>query len=88
MNGLKKTYTANGSDTFDHNGQAGVIAVAVAGSGTITLSHNIGGVDVTIDSFAASGGAQFVSPKGELKVTASGISGATIHVEVQPLATV
>tara|TARA_E500000178_G_scaffold339402_1_gene380817 strand:- start:573 stop:842 length:270 start_codon:yes stop_codon:yes gene_type:complete len=89
MNGLKKTYTANGSDTFDHNGQAGVIAVAVAsGSGTITLSHNIGGVDVTIDSFAASGGAQFVSPKGELKVTASGISSATIHVEVQPLATV
>ncbi len=86
---LKKTYTANGSDTFEHNGQAGVIAVAVAsGSGTITLSHSIGGTDVTIDSFAASGGSQFVSPKGELKVTASGITSATIHVEVAPVSTI
>ena len=86
MNGLIKTYTANGSDTFNHNGKSGVIAVAVAsGSGTITLSHSVGGTDVTIDSFTASGGAQFVSPQGTLKVAASGISSATIHVEVSPL---
>jgi hypothetical protein len=86
---LVKTYTANGSDTFNHNGGAGVIAVAVAsGSGTITLSHAIGGTDVTIDSFTASGGSRFFSPKGNLKVTASGISSATIHVDVAPLSTI
>ena len=86
---LVKTYTSNTSDTFEHNGGAGVIAVAVAsGSGTITLSHSVGGVDVTIDSFTASGGSRFFSPKGNLKVTASGISSATIHVEVSPLSTI
>jgi len=86
---LVKTYTANGNDAVEHNGGSGVIAVAVAsGSGTITLSHAVGGTDVTIDSFTASGGARFFSPQGNLKVTASGISSATIHVEVSPLSTI
>ena len=86
---LVKTYTANGSDSVEHNGGSGVIAVAVAsGSGTITLSHSVGGVDVTIDSFTASGGSRFFSPSGTLKVTSSGISSATIHVDVAPLSTI
>ena len=87
---LKKTYTGNTSDTFDHNGGAGVIAVAYAnGTGTITLSHPVGGVDVTIDSFTAAGGARFFSPMGTLKVAASSTGGSpSIHVEVQPLSSI
>jgi len=82
-----KTYEENGSDDNPHNGKTGVILVGFnTGTGTITLSHKVGTEDVTIDTFTASGGSQFVSPLGVLKVTASGLSGdANITVNVAKL---
>tara|TARA_R100000234_G_C4882094_1_gene127802 strand:+ start:174 stop:437 length:264 start_codon:yes stop_codon:yes gene_type:complete len=84
---LYKTYTSNTSDEFEHNGRTGVIAIAKnSGSGTVTLSHKIGTVDVPIDSFSDTGGAQFVSAKGTLKITTTGFSSGNFTVHVEPLA--
>ena len=87
MNGLVKTYSANGSDTFDHNGKTGVVMVGYPSgvTGTVTLSHAVGPTDVTIESFTASGGAQFVSPLGTLKITVASLAGGNVSVIVQPL---
>ena len=87
MNGITKTYSANGTDTFDHNGKTGVAIVGFPSgvTGTVTLSHQVGTTDVTIETFTASGGAQFVSPLGNLKVAVTSLAGGSVSVIVQPL---
>lgn len=89
--GLTKSYSANTSsdEVITHNGKAGVILVGFAAGvsgGTVTLKHTVGDVDVTIDSLSASGGTQFVSPLGKLKLQVSGYAGSgNIDVIVKPL---
>lgn len=89
--GISKAFSANTAtdETVTHNGKAGVILVGFAAGvtgGTVTLKHTVGDVDVTIESFTASGGAQFVSPLGQLKIQVSGYAGSgNINVIVRPL---
>lgn len=83
-NGISKEFTTNTSEVFSHNGKTGVFLVGGTGSGTFTLSHSIGGEDVTIDTLSASGGTQFVSPLGKLKITTTNMSGSKTVI-VRPL---
>ena len=87
--GIDKTYTANQdgtNETFKHNGKTGVFAIGVnSGSGTVKLQHQIGTKFVTIDSLAADGGTQFVSPMGTLRIVTESFSSGNISVVVRPL---
>jgi hypothetical protein len=91
LNSLNTTITANGSTAVpDWNGRLGAFLVSGTFDGaTVKLEHQIGsewvslGVDTTVTS---SGGAQFITPQDQLRVTVSGAGGSTnITVVVKPL---
>lgn len=91
LNSLNTTITANGSTVVpDWNGRLGAFLVSGTFDGaTAKLEHKIGsewvalGVDATR---TASGGAQFMTPQDELRVTVSGGgSSLSITAVVKPL---
>ncbi len=91
LKSLNTTVTANGETLVpDWNGRLGAFLVSGTFDGAIVkLQHKIGAewVDVGIDtSLSSSGGAQFITPQAELRVSVSGGgAGVSVTVIVKPL---
>lgn len=89
-NGIIKQYTANDATgtTLKHNGKTGAFLVGIPSgtTATVELSHAVGSEDVVIETLTASGGAQFISPLGTLKLKVTNYSGGgTVTAIVRPL---
>jgi hypothetical protein len=91
LKSLNTTVTANGETLVpDWNGRLGAfLAAGVFDGATVKLQHKIGAewVDVGIDTtLSSSGGAQFITPQSELRVSVSGGgAGLSVTALVKPL---
>jgi hypothetical protein len=86
LKSLNTTVTANGETLVpDWNGRLGAFLASGNFDGaTVKLQHKIGAewVDVGIDTtLSSSGGAQFITPQSELRVSVSG-GGASLSVTI------
>jgi len=91
LKSLNTTVTANGETLVpDWNGRLGAfLASGTFDGATVKLQHKIGAewVDVGIDTtLSSSGGAQFITPQSDLRVSVSGGgAGLSVTILVKPL---